>query len=198
MRGFVCQAQRPAAQVILKPATAKVSPRPRRAAMQLCRARSQAYIYHAAQQKKTGRGNSFKTARAKASSDSRHSTKQRERSRIQIVGPGKGRSCAGDPPGAASGGVAALSWNEARRRRCPSICGRPEHARGARNRTLVWADFRCDDVPVNVCQLVPGQEAKHGSMDSASAVKPSTTTKNETQLAYIDMQRGAFVPKRCL
>jgi hypothetical protein len=29
-------------------------------------------------------------------------------------------------------------------------------------------------------------------------VKPSTTTKNETQLAYIDMQRGAFVPKRCL
>jgi hypothetical protein len=41
--------------------------------------------------------------------DSRQGTtsKQRERGRIQIAGPGKGHSYAGGPPGAASGGCPA-------------------------------------------------------------------------------------------
>ena len=50
-----------------------------------------------------------------ASNGSRHSTKQRERSRIQIAGPGKGHSCAGGPPGAAS--TCLSGWRRRRRRR---------------------------------------------------------------------------------
>ena len=50
-----------------------------------------------------------------ASSDKRYSTKQRERSRIQIAGPDKGHSCVGGVPGAASGSCPAEErslWKE--------------------------------------------------------------------------------------